>query len=108
MASNGFESNQEIVVDFRREGPLLFVNLAGDADLFSSSLLKRRISSEMEGVRMIIFDLADVEFADSYFIRLLIQLIKRLGGVSSVTAINAKPNVKHIFEVTGLDKLFIR
>lgn len=101
------EKDANVQISFRRDGSALFVDLAGDADLFSSSVLKRELSEHMNNVTMLIFDLENVEFADSYFIRLLIHLRKRLGGISSVTCVNAKPCVKRIFEVTGLDQLFM-
>lgn len=86
----------------------LVISLSGEVELFNSSLLKRKLSSEMLDVDEVVFDLSGVEYVDSYFIKLLIHLRKRLGGISSVTVINVRPGVLRIFEVTGLDKLFIR
>lgn len=106
MFPKGRDANIKIAL--RRDGQTLIVHLSGDADLFSSSLLKREISSQMENVQAIVFDLENLDFADSYFIRLLVHLRKRLGGISSVTVVNPKPIVKRVFEVTGLDALFIR
>ncbi|MHB0977476.1 MAG: STAS domain-containing protein [Candidatus Aquicultorales bacterium] len=100
------EANIKILIE--RDGGRLLVRLQGDADLFSSSIIKRELSGQLLGVYEITFDLADLDFADSYFIKLLIHLRKRLGGVSSVTLINPKPGVRRVFEVTGLDALFIR
>lgn len=98
-----------IGIDIRKESPnKLVISLSGEIELFNSSLLKRKLSSEVFDVDEIVFDLAGVEYVDSYFIKLLIHLRKRLGGISSVTVINAKPPVMRIFEVTGLDKLFVR
>jgi len=86
----------------------LVVKLNGEADLVGSSKLRQDLVRKLDGVNKIVFDLEGLNFADSYFLRLLIKLRKRLGGVSSVRVKNVKPNVRKIFEVTSLDKVFIR
>jgi len=96
-----------LVFEFERHGNTLVVMLAGEADLFGSSELRQGLADKLTGIDNIIFDLSGLEFADSYFLRLLIKLRKQLGGVSSVKVNNARPNVRRIFEITGLDKLFM-
>lgn len=96
-----------ISFEFERHGETLIVRLAGEADLLGSSRLRQAMVRKLNGVNKVIFDLENLKFADSYFLRLLIRLRKKLGGVASVIVENPKPNVKRIFEVTGLDKLFI-
>lgn len=102
---NFIESN--ISFEFNRKGDVLIVSLSGEADLTGSFKLKRSLTRKLVGINKVIFDLGDLDFADSYFLRLLINLRKRLGGVSSVRVQNARPNVKRVFEITGLDKLFM-
>lgn len=97
-----------VAYEFERRGDVLLVHLAGEADLSGSSKLRRALSRKLNGVNKVIFDLSKLEFADSYFLRLLIVLRKRLGGVSSVKVENAHPNIQRIFEITGLDKLFMQ
>lgn len=92
---------------FEREESTLIVKLSGEADLYGSSCLKQGLARKLGRVRKLIFDLEELDFADSYFLRVLLGLRKQLGGVSSVKVINAKPNVSKIFEITGLDKLFM-
>lgn len=103
--SNYIEPN--ISYKFNRKDDVLVVLLSGEADLTGSFKLKRALTRRLTGVNKVIFDLGNLEFADSYFLRLLINLRKRLGGVSSVRVQNARPNVKRVFEITGLDKLFM-
>ncbi|HZD60051.1 MAG TPA: STAS domain-containing protein [Anaerolineae bacterium] len=103
--ANSTETN--IAFTFERNEDTLVVRLAGEADLLGSSALRQALVRKLDGVSNIIFDLGGLEFADSYFLRLLIKLRKRLGGVSSVKVQNVKPNVRRIFEITGLDKLFM-
>lgn len=103
--ANSIETN--VSFGFERRGSTLIVTLAGEADLSGSSALRQALANNLDGIETLIFDLSELEFADSYFLRMLIKLRKRLGGVSSVKVRNVKPNVKRIFEVTGLDKLFM-
>jgi len=97
-----------VAYEFERDDTTLTVRLAGEADLSGSSKLRRALSRRLNGVDKVVFDLSELEFADSYFLRLLIVLRKRLGGVSSVKVENAHPNIRRIFEITGLDKLFMQ
>lgn len=113
MASGKLPKNRRdsteafVAFDFKRHENTLVVKLSGEADLFGSSKLRQALVKRLDGVNKIVFDLSDLDFADSYFLRLLIRLRKRLGGVSSVKVENAKPNVKRIFEITGLDRVFM-
>jgi anti-sigma B factor antagonist len=106
LKSNPAEIN--VSYEFERQDDTLIVHLAGEADLSGSSKLRRALSRKLNGINKIIFDLSKLEFADSYFLRLLIVLRKRLGGVSSVKVRDAHPNIRRIFEITGLDKLFMQ
>lgn len=96
-----------ISCDFTRQDDTLIVKVSGEADLSGSSALRISLMRRLGGVNNLIFDLGGLEFADSYFLRLLIKLRRRLGGVSSVKVQNPNPNVRKIFEITGLDKLFM-
>ncbi|MDI6715983.1 MAG: STAS domain-containing protein [Actinomycetota bacterium] len=96
-----------IIFGLERKDKTLFVKLAGEADMLGSSKLRSVLVRKLNGVTKVIFDISDLEFADSYFLRLLLKLRKRLGGVSSVKVKNPRPNVKKLFEITGLDKLFL-
>lgn len=99
--------SKRLFFEFERHDGTLIVKLSGEADLYGSSSLKQSLARKLGKVRLLIFDLEELDFADSYFLRVLIGLRKRLGGVSSVKVINAKPNVRKIFEITGLDELFM-
>ena len=103
--ANSVETN--IAFEFETKGDTLIVKLAGEADLVGSSKLRQALVRRLDGIHNIVFDLSELNFADSYFLRLLIKLRKRLGGVSSVKLINTRPNIKRILELTGLDKVFL-
>lgn len=104
---NRNSESKHLFFEFERHESTLIVKLSGEADLYGSSSLKQGLARKLGKVRLLIFDLEGLDFADSYFLRVLIGLRKSLGGVSSVKVINAKPHVGRIFEITGLDELFM-
>ncbi|MBI4733255.1 MAG: STAS domain-containing protein [Rubrobacteridae bacterium] len=99
--------DDNIRFEFERQDSTLLIRLYGEADLVGSSKLKQAIAPNLAGVNKAVFDLSEVVYVDSYFLRFLLKLRKRLGNVSSVRVINANPNVTRIFEITGLNKLFM-
>jgi anti-anti-sigma factor len=98
---------EHLSFEIERDNSTLTVKLSGEADLYGSTYLKQGLARKLGRVRKIVFDLEGLDFADSYFLRVLIGLRKRLGGVSSVKVINAKSHVNRIFVITGLDELFM-
>jgi len=99
---------QNLNFEIKKVNRTLVVKLNGEADLVGSSKLRQDLVRKLDGINKVVFDLEGLRFADSYFLRLLIKLRKRLGGVSSVRVKNVKPNVRKIFEVTSLDKVFMQ
>jgi anti-anti-sigma factor len=53
----------------------------------------------------VLFDLEDVDFVSSAFLRLCIHAYQRAGDLG-FQIINANPSVKRVFKIAGLDAMF--
>ena len=83
----------------------------GEIDLAAAPTLLRRLDDALEADPggTLEVDFGGVTFIDSTGLGVLVACRKRAvaaGGEIEVT--NAAPNVRHVFEVTGLDKVLFR
>lgn len=82
--------------------------LHGDADLHSATELRVRLGAAIEaGVEVLVVDLSEVAFIDSMALGVLLDAMKRLrarGGVLRIVGLRS--NVRRIFEITLLDRIF--
>jgi anti-sigma B factor antagonist len=80
----------------------------GEADPYSAPELKRELVEAVDrGARHIVVDLTETTFIDSTTLGVLIGGLKRLkprGGDLSLVC--ADPNIRKIFEITLLDRIF--
>ncbi len=87
---------------------LLVLELTEEIDHHSTEKIRRRADYEIQRhmPRKTIFDFSGVTFMDSAGIGMVIgryKVISMLGG--KIAMINVKPNVKKIFEMSGILKI---
>jgi anti-sigma B factor antagonist len=85
----------------------VLVVVSGEIDLYTAPQLKEALDAGLEaGARGLVVDLTEVTFVDSTALGVLIGAAKRLHAADGSLAIVC-PNVKvrHIFQVTGLDRV---
>ncbi len=96
-------------MDFTEEGEKLIITVMGDIDAYHSADFKKGIREKIESFSgsKIVLDLSNVSYIDSAGLGSLVAILKdvRNAGKSFVLA-SLKPNVKRIFEMTRLDKVF--
>src|SRR5438477_67487 len=84
------------------------VTVSGDADLYAAANVERELVRLVdEGKQSIIVDLTDATFIDSTTLGVLLSVGKRVrpeGG--AVVLVCPDRNVKRIFEITLLDRVF--
>lgn len=84
------------------------INLEGELDVSTADKLKEYLHGlvEQEVVDMKI-DLSSLEYIDSTGLGVMIGVLKKLRtNDKEIYIINPKSNVKKIFTITGLDKIF--
>lgn len=81
----------------------------GELDIFSSPNFKEKVVNAFESRNSdIIIDLEKLEYVDSTGLGALISILRRLKESNNKIYIdNIKPNIKKLFLITELDKLFL-
>lgn len=95
-------------ISFDRKDATLVVALVGELDHHNSEIVRLKIDNKIEelGSQNIIFDFNGVEFMDSSGIGVVMGRYRKLastGGKACV--INLKPQIKRVFELSGLFKI---
>jgi anti-sigma B factor antagonist len=84
------------------------VAVAGEVDLYTAPALKQAIGETIDGgARSVLVDLSRTTFIDSTTLGVLMGAVKRLrpaGG--EVAIVCSDPNVRKIFSITLLDRIF--
>jgi anti-sigma B factor antagonist len=84
------------------------VTVRGDADLYAAANVERELVRLVEeGKHSIIVDLTDATFIDSTMLRVLLNISKRLRpGGGELLVVCREHNIRKIFEITLLDRVF--
>ena len=84
------------------------IELGGEVDLYTAPEFKERMVKIIEeGKKRLIVDLTSATFIDSTTLGVLVGGVKRLrpaGG--SLSLVCTDQNIRKIFEITGLDRVF--
>ena len=98
----------KIDVNFNKEKDNWNVALEGELDISSSTNLKENLSNITEDdVKDLIINMQNLDYIDSTGLGILVGVLKRLKQKQKdIYILNTKPNVKKIFTITGLDKIF--
>lgn len=85
------------------------ISLSGEVDIYTANNLKDvLIDIVSENAQNIVIDANNLEYIDSTGLGVLIGALKRLKQKQKDIYIkSAKINIKKIFSITGLDKIFI-
>jgi anti-sigma B factor antagonist len=84
------------------------VTVSGDADLHAAANVERELVRLVdEGRQSIVVDLTDATFIDSTMLRVLLNVSKRLRpGGGELLLVCREHNIRKIFEITLLDRVF--
>jgi anti-sigma B factor antagonist len=84
------------------------VAVVGELDLYTAPEFERHLlGATMNGATSVIVDLGRCSFVDSTALGTLISANRRLFATGrSLTVVTADRNVRKVFEVTGLDRVF--
>lgn len=98
----------KIDVNFNAEKDKWDINLAGELDMYTANELKDELNIAIEeNPKDLIINMQNLDYIDSTGLGILIGVLKRLKQKQSEIYItNTKPNVKKIFSITALDKVF--
>ena len=80
---------------------------SGDADLYAAANVEKELLRLVDdGRRSIVVDLTDATFIDSTMLRVLLNVSKRLRPAGELLVVCHEHNIRKIFEITLLDRVF--
>ena len=96
-------------VDFNKERDVWIFTLKGDLDIYTCDKFKVEVLKAFESKKADLeIDGMDLDYVDSTGLGVLIGILKEVRETDNKIYItNVKPNIRKIFDITELDKLFI-
>jgi stage II sporulation protein AA (anti-sigma F factor antagonist) len=100
---------QTLSISLGLQGPSVIARLSGDFDFASAAEVRERVTKAFDLTQppLIVIDLQSVDVCDSSGLSVLVYLHKAVtasGGRLLLTGLHGR--VKHLFELTALDKFF--
>lgn len=91
-----------------KRGNVVVVEVSGDAlDASNVQQFRADVSRSVDGQNEIVLDLAGVKFVDSSGIGALLSVLRKTNALSGdVKLCNLQPNVKSLFELVRMTRLF--
>lgn len=96
-------------VDFNHDDNQWVFKPVGEIDIYTSSVFKEEIVKSFEDRKAdLVIDGRQLDYIDSTGLGALISLLKMLQDTEYKIYIdNIRPNIRKLFDITELDKLFI-
>lgn len=94
--------------EIKMENGEMLIHLKGDLDIYSCNQFKEDVNTKVKENPMdLTIDAHDLEYIDSTGLGVLISIYKNIKeSEHKITIVGLKPNVKKIFLITDLDKIF--
>ncbi len=84
-----------------QSGDTLTIALEGRLDTTTSPKLESELSTVLDGISELLFDLDKLEYISSAGLRVLLAAQKNMAKHGNMEICNVKPEIMEIFEVTG-------
>ncbi len=84
----------------------LTIALEGRLNTLTAPDLDAKLDEVLDGVKKLVFDLAELEYISSAGLRVLVSAYKVMQEQGEMVIRNAKHDIVDVFEVTGLEDLF--
>ncbi len=96
-------------VNYEDKNEYIDVNIGGELDIYTSEEFKQAVMREFsKNKKDIVIDAKELKFVDSTGLGVLISLLqKSQENDKKIYIDNAKANIRKIFDITDLDKLFV-
>ena len=100
--------DDEFRIDVETASGLAVVVVAGEVDLFTAPELRDRLARvDEDGAERVVLDLSRVTLVDSMALGVLLGAKRRLAAHDgSLDLVVSKPDIRRIFEITMLDRVF--
>lgn len=98
-----------VIKNFDDEMGVWIINPVGEIDIYTSPKFKEMLNEIIEDKKSdLIIDGENLDYIDSTGLGVLISALKKLKEDEyKIILKNIKPNIKKLFDITGLDKVFV-
>lgn len=99
----------DVSIKFEELNDKLICKINGDFDAYHSAEIKKQIKEKMENstVNKIVIDMSDVPYIDSAGLGAMVAILKDARHLGKeIVLLSPRQNVRRIFEMTRLDKVF--
>jgi anti-anti-sigma factor len=103
--SDGPDSARELDITIRADGDPTVLAVGGEVDIVTVESFSQALSDAQRSPRVVV-DLSEVTFMDSAGINALVGAYHRVPSDCELRVIGLRPNVRRVFEITGLIELF--
>lgn len=97
-----------IDIEFNDDKNKWLVDLEGEIDIYTSPKLKKSLIEALEDKNSdMLIDFLKVDYVDSTGLGALISILKKVKESDNMVYVeNVKPNIRKLFDITNLDKVF--
>jgi anti-sigma B factor antagonist len=111
MANSSRGASEQVnfrIADQEIDAETHVIELGGEVDLYTAPEFKERMVGVVDaGKKRLVVDLSEATFIDSTTLGVLVGGVKRLRpGGGALALVCTDPNIRKIFEITGLDRVF--
>ena len=98
-----------IKISFNKDKNIWVVIPEGEIDIYTSPKLKEKLSAALEDKKTdILMDCEKLDYVDSTGLGALISILKTIrNNDNNIYMENVKPNIRKLFNITELDKVFV-
>ena len=83
----------------------LTITLEGRLDTTTAPQLEGELRTAVNGITKLVFDMEKLEYISSAGLRVLLTAKKVMNRQGEMKIVNVTPEIREIFEVTGLDEI---
>lgn len=100
--------SEELKISEEYKNGSLYVILSGEIDIYTSQGLKERLCDIVEREKSDLkIDCSNLNYIDSTGLGILVGVLKKVKqNGNKIYLLNMKENIKKLFVITGLDKVF--
>ncbi len=101
--------NEELIVSTLKNENTVVVSISGEADIYTSEKLESELTKAIKGNEgSFRIDCRDLSYIDSTGLGVFASILKRTKEQGSeIVLVGLKNNIRKLFNITGLDKLFV-
>lgn len=98
-----------VIKNFDDEIGAWIISPVGEIDIYTSPIFKEMLNKLIKDRKAdLIIDGGDLEYIDSTGLGVMISVLKKLKEEEyKITIKNIKPNIKKLFDITSLNKVFV-